>query len=1442
MKTNSNLHVSQLAGNAIVPVEANGVYATAFFVAPNKLLTARHFVIDAEVEEGERDVIHIKVNGGSHACTYTEIANKGYDVVILTTQDFRQQKEFCLTLLSAPMIDNQQLMIIGYPKELGNNVDYFTIEVQNFKDMKAYPMGYDTIVRRISDNVFQSYKGFSGAPVLNRCNQVIGVVTDQFTGSLGYMSVFRMSEPLELKGIVMSRDAESADDRAFGLYTCRNLMARSITKASSRYNEDLHQENHDFTNMMDNVTKRNVPNPYYRIWDQLVNWFKLVGSTFACYPEFDKALKDLEAKKYTPIEFEELRRLVCAKDVGLLKQEDTPDEKLMNRLRDIGYELSDVEYSEREYSAQFICISGAAGTGKTHLLCHYAKMFTDYSHAYLLFGSDFQSESKDAFDEILTHINMSETEFADLNELLTKHNRYGLIVIDALNEGAGQNYWKLQLPNLMTKLKDYTRIKLMVSARIDSDKFILGDNGDDWLTLEVYGFEDMDAAVSAYFKEFDIPIHVEDVFRNFSSFRNPLFLYIFCIAYKRMPYQYRRNLTHLTIYWYYLLERNNRVSEIVDEDPLRTITSSYLMALAKDSLANYNCDVIDRKKAREIADYMAVVPGWSHNLLYACEKENLLRMTFRRNDELCTAFEFENLGDFLKAKAWKDLFAKKPYTELLDDINRRFNEPNATKDLEHVVEALLSICDKENPMWDDESILNGQFTPYVLNSLQYHKAPNEFEEYTAKVVGGILDKDKYRISPEFLRKQVLDIGYSAMMKLHEILKSKSQNELDEFWTDRVNRLYTSWKGHLDLNFTATVHDKQRAMPHVMLMCWFSASSYPIIRAHAQRALFEDFMNSPETILEAMRIFRDVKDPYVIQSLYVAVYGFMLKQIIKRPYSEPLSGFNIYQEIKSIGEYIYQEYYSRAELVPQDIIARYWQMKVIERVAYLFPEFQRWEELKGWKRFVPQKSPMYTGREALESKKDYLDVPDDRNYGLTNSLFSQMSDFCRYTLHMNNTMSSYTYFAEKDNKKSGVSMLDVQRSIIQLIKTEIGWNEALAKLDKDHGSTGRFHNDKERIGKKYQWMALYKIEAYLSDKYFMRKEYWGDDAVLENNYPWYSPNRPYFDPCLSMSNLDVSKSLTDKMALSKRDFIITADEVERWHTSVQKYSQVFEDSDGVEWVPIFLFDTKDTGSDTPKGVPQLHQFMMYNSFFCKDADGDTLYEWACKQDFCSRWMSEPGDSIHFLWNEYPWSESFKGRYMEDEQSQQNRDCPITLTVASIGQLQENSEGLPPDTEYISTVYAPNPHVMETLGLYTAERGVVKRVDGDEVISFNIRKEGTSFSGMFMKKSVLMEYLQKTGQRLFICLCGEKFGQIAATAIGLKSFTGSYQINSTGDVVNDDRFHYVEPHLPEPPSEDADPYEFLLEIDEDQDLTKGDMSVDKPKKSKVGKKKRKKKRRR
>lgn len=112
----------------------------------------------------------------------------------------------------------------------------------------------------------------------------------------------------------------------------------------------------------------------------------------------------------------------------------------------------------------------------------------------------------------------------------------------------------------------------------------------------------------------------------------------------------------------------------------------------------------------------------------------------------------------------------------------------------------------------------------------------------------------------------------------------------------------------------------------------------------------------------------------------------------------------------------------------------------------------------------------------------------------------------------------------------------------------------------------------------------------------------------------------------------------------------------------------------------------------------------------DLKNKTIFaEWAKTANFYGRWMPESTGSIDFLWNDYPWANTYMSSIYEDGYVDEKIPCDVELTYEA--ELQEDFRGIQSEENIASTVYAPCRDIMESLGLYTAERGIVRKSDND-----------------------------------------------------------------------------------------------------------------------------------
>jgi hypothetical protein len=114
-----------------------------------------------------------------------------------------------------------------------------------------------------------------------------------------------------------------------------------------------------------------------------------------------------------------------------------------------------------------LLLIGAAGQGKTHLLCDVAKRETHESRPRVVFhGEQFHNDEPWSQMIRLLGLNCSREEFLGALEAAAQANNCRLLIfIDALNEGEGNRLWRNFLPGMLTALAQWPWLGICVSVR-----------------------------------------------------------------------------------------------------------------------------------------------------------------------------------------------------------------------------------------------------------------------------------------------------------------------------------------------------------------------------------------------------------------------------------------------------------------------------------------------------------------------------------------------------------------------------------------------------------------------------------------------------------------------------------------------------------------------------------------------------------------------------------------------------------------------------------------------------------------------------------------------------------------------------------------------------------------------------------------------------------------
>lgn len=1288
---------------SVVPVKCDTERGTAFFIAPNTLVTARHIVAQNAVN----GVPVIISTDKQVLCDVEYIAEEGVnvDVVLLRCKDYQQEDH--LKLLAAEFNEDRQLTIVGYPKEFGNCSDIISMEVQDRLGNRKED--YDTTVVRTDSLAFTSYKGFSGSPVLNEKGSVIGITVNQLGGSLGYASIKSLATRFENHNVVVSKDWQSEDFSPCGRGTSQRQVEKAIGYAALRYNRNLHVGNSGF--------------------DEEVNMFAL--RQYRLYKEKD--IKEIEYKaiisfgkelvKYRKGDYDMLFTMLRIWRKNNPNSERWPPD-IKDFYRDEYPKLQPLIDKWRLGKNQIVLAKGKAGMGKTHYVCATAERLCKEMNVYLLFGSRF-SEDQDFESQLCSMMGIGENALQKLNGKMMEENSNALIIIDALNEGATENFWNVAMKRMETLLKLYDRLKLLITYR-DDEEF---DLSIPCSIIELRGFEDnTQEAIQKYFAHYQIDDTDGNIQkRYFAEFSEPLFLTMFCVVASHNLRYMMDDFTYSDLFHQYIKYRNDLVSKGVDEDSHRNVTEKALLKFANYSLYYNQCKDIPRKKARHYADQICRNRLWSNNLLNWMLKENLMLSTGRNGDTLM--FGYQKMGDFLMA----DIFA---HNKMTDKNKVEFVLEKGTRreyaSYRRFIIALLSEW-KLTPQLLERKESKKMYRSIVDSLLHHGKNNPAIFEWMQK---------NNIFSVEILHHFLQDLTLDVFMSAHHVLKKADMFYRDLAWSTMVNQKYSHrYDAQRFTDFIDIIprEDTDEGWSKiVILLCWMCTSPHPYVRGVVMRKLVEIFGNKPQMALFALNEFFDCNDPYVVQVITCAIYGYLLR---KRDATEAAKIADL------ILQFFYQDHKA-----PEDILVRQWTMLTLALA----------DELNGISTYFGAIKPPFASENPYDLVVDKAESITKKYFGESEGSWKMyetlygFSDFRRYIIGTNSRANSDVFLKKEGTHVKTLLLADIILMVANIAKHDFRWNDDLGKLDDNVYSEGRYNNLTERFGKKYLWLALYKADALLSDHFEVADGcnclYSPTEKDIElTPYPWHTREYSRIDP--TILNASDTQDYTSFQADELENVEMVTNE--QWLSEnhpIQKPRLMVKDTDGSEWIVLTCYDgyRLDAEEGTVKDL-----FLFSNAAFIKYKELEIFWRWAAMQNFYGRWMPERRNgSIDYLWNEYPWAETYK-RTLRDVDDWENPDEGATfkINLSYEAQLQEEWIGLDETEMYLKEVSMPNHLVMEALNLYTAERGVIRAKSDNTIVArnFSIGK----MNGLVMRKKYLDQYLSDNNLALVFYSLGEKY---------------------------------------------------------------------------------------
>lgn len=859
----------------------------------------------------------------------------------------------------------------------------------------------------------------------------------------------------------------------------------------------------------------------------------------------------------------------------------------------------------------------------------------------------------------------------ELNDEMSKRGRYATFIVDALNEGEGTFMWHTLLPTLKEEIGKYSRLKLIVTVRTMESGDKLNDcfHGG-WEEIEINGFADLREAIEQFFRNSSIHEKADD-YLFIKEFQHPLFLKMFCQVYHRLPEECRKAPDILLLYNLYFQSRNKEISHLVDEDPERMVTSMIMKKLGELSWKQSHCCDVRRVDAINAANELCPNRLWSHNLYHALLKTNLV-MEYKHQSGLRTAFQYDSMGDY--TRAWCLMTEENDEEKLLGllvmlagSVQNQITTYNEGVCIRQTIKVFLSVWNPTEAIWRKDAFRDGVLTQLLLESLELRNLKATHSSLPQDLVSSIvIEKDDY-IKPDYLLNNFTLYRDYLMEPVHNKLLAMDLVERDEIWTIPVNRMYDDSSYFYKIR-KPIEPNMENARAYLRILCWMMTASHPQLRNTIRRIVLEWLRDFSQLCKELITKFYTCSDPYVLRGVYSAVYGVLL---LKR--DNALA--------HEVAETVFNSLYGKDKLIPFDLEVRSWILKILEVNHQFNPEDSFWRDA----------TPPYQRTDNMMEIPDGESFEDEAYFGegrgakkMYHSLFS--GDFNRYIIGSNSRNESLTYF--RDEKP--VLLKDITNAVAYRIKHIYGYSNLLSDYDEGMRRDGRLIRQAERIGKKYQWIALAEVKAYLSDTCKMRKDRWSGVNFEKIPYPWYDSDTVSFDPTLTLKG---NRSYLDQELFEEVEGEnLMIGDARMWiesQTYVPSPCIIVEDKKGNEWVNIVGYQKKQEENDDKR-----ESFVYLCPCLVKMNDADKFEKWAKDTCFYGRWMPEDSGHYEFFWNEYPWSDSYKSMGLEEELDVYARDtsAPCKVVLPYVAQLQEHYECIDDAEEFEGMVNMPSADIV------------------------------------------------------------------------------------------------------------------------------------------------------
>ncbi|MFV8360926.1 AVAST type 2 anti-phage system protein Avs2 [Flavobacterium sp. LS1P3] len=841
-----------------------------------------------------------------------------------------------------------------------------------------------------------------------------------------------------------------------------------------------------YRQLNDNIHLNKIETEYETVKQKTITWIKKLENSITQKINVEWLLESLEKLNDCiddkSQEVYKLRREEEEKNKNV-KQDHTyrtPYEQETSRLREIKQCNNDFindlsnKINVNLANNPYLIIKGDAGNGKSHLLGDIAKTRLKRSlPTVLLLGQQFNN-SKDIWENTKSNLSVNCTNkqlLATLNNIGKQVGSRVLLLVDAINEGAGADLWNSRIASFINEFSNYPFLGLVLTIRTTYLDFVIPENvrKDAKITFKTHeGFKGNEYAALKLFCEFhglkqpNFPILAPE-------FTKPLFLQLICDTIKDTPEKtFPQGFQGVSsIFQVYIDSINRKFQNKRDEYKYCNVV---LDAIHKVAFANYNNennslllkDVRQLLKT-EFPDHKLLLNDLIEESIFITNPQT----NYKTNQqEEVIYFAYQRFGDFYIAENLLKNFSNS------DDVINSFKKENKFGKLisdrngywynEGILEAFsillpekfkLEIFEVYNWYFENDEIdkfhkshIIEVLNSFLLDSLNWRKIESIDNEKLVNWFRG----EYFRVSDDDYFYKLIELstikGHPFNSdRLFRILKSYKMPVRDSFWQQHL-RYFSSYDDNengypirrlIDWAWTPDISNKldsETTRLTAQTLTWILSSTNIKLRDQTTKAMVNLLEQQPDALISILKVFKNIDDLYISERLYAIAYGCVLR-------TENVDSIN------KIALVIYN-YIFKKGIPPNHILLRDYARNTIEYALYKNPKLKIDISLirPPFKSKLPNRLP--SKEEVLKYSVPYDDPKSKKDYRLTNNrIYHSVTGYGDFSKHIDGCLddfapTSFTFEIEYNSfyKSLNNSKKKFLRTIIEILKTKASINK------------------------------------------------------------------------------------------------------------------------------------------------------------------------------------------------------------------------------------------------------------------------------------------------------------------------------------------------------------------------------------------------------------------